>query len=70
MILLRKYLPLWLPENFVKIAIKPLFQEIYAENGIMARNQNPFGIDAAHKIPRPLVTRKFRQKRRETIISR
>ena len=28
------------------------------------------GIDSSHKIPPPLVTRKFRQNRRKTIISR
>ena len=31
--------------------------------------KNHLGIDASHKIPPPLVTRKFRQNRRKTIIS-
>ena len=42
LILLITYFLLWWPENFVKIAVKPLFHKIYAENEIMARNQNPF----------------------------
>ena len=32
--------------------------------------KNHLGIDSSHKIPPPLVTRKFRQNRCETIISR
>ena len=37
--LLIKYLLVWSPENFVKIAVKPLFHEIHVEIEIMARNQ-------------------------------
>ena len=43
LLLFIKYHPVWWPENFVKIAVKPLFHEIYAKNEIMARNQKPFG---------------------------
>ena len=32
--------------------------------------KNHLGIDSSHKIPPPLVTRKYRQNRRKTIISR
>ena len=32
--------------------------------------KNHFGIDSSHKIPPPFVTRKLRQNRRKTIISR
>ena len=32
--------------------------------------KNHLGTDSSHKIPPPLVTRKFRQNRRKTIISR
>ena len=43
LILLRKYLPFVKGKNFVKIAVKPLFHEICAENEIRARNKKPFG---------------------------
>ena len=43
LILLIKYLLLCRLENFVKIAVKPLFREIYPKNEIMLRNQKPFG---------------------------
>ena len=43
LILLIKYLLVCSPENFVKIAVKPLFHEIYARNEIMLRNRKPFG---------------------------
>ena len=43
LILLIKYILLWRPGNFVKIAVKPLFNEIYEKNEIMPRNQKPFG---------------------------
>ena len=43
LILLIKNLVLWCPENFVKIAAKPLFHEIYAKNEIMLRNRKRFG---------------------------
>ena len=38
-----KILSHWSPENFDKIALKPLFHEIYAKNEIMLRDQKPFG---------------------------
>ena len=43
LILLIKYLLLWWPENLIKIAVKPLFHEMYAKNEIMLRNRKPFG---------------------------
>ena len=57
-------------KNFVKIAEKPLFHEICAENEIKARNKKHLGFDSSHRIPPRLVTRKFRQKSRKSIISR
>ena len=43
LLLFIKDLPVWWPENFVKIAVKPLFHEIYAKNEIMLRNRKSFG---------------------------
>ena len=65
-----KTLSHWSPENFVKIAEKPLFHEIYAKNQIILRNQKPFGNCCFSYNTFTLVTRKFRQNRRKTIISR
>ena len=65
-----KYLLLWWPENFVKIAVNHYFTRYMQKTKLCFETENHLGIDTSHKIPPPLVTRKYRQNRRKTIVSR